>query len=270
MFTFDIAERFRVALLALSVTMFALVWPAPSHGADLHLVFGNDFMASNRLADDLYTGVLELEAVKGAYRFSLGENVFTDRQNELRFDETYFTVERGLPAVGNGRPQIEVGVVHVGEGLLGQSAQNTLHKWIGSDEVDLPYVDSSRFHPTLRLRFHRPLPVLRQLSFTALGEVYSAIDFKSHVSGGLHIHWPAFSFAAFNFGVGARYTTTDFAPLGPHVNGLAPTWEAGVVLSEKISVAWKYNEFGTEAQHFTLGYDLSWGKRNSKAQRSLN
>ncbi len=264
-----LASSFKAVFLA-ALTLITLVpWQAtPAVGSDLRLVFGNDFTASNRVEDDLYTGALALEIDRGAYRFSFGENVFTDRDNDLRFDETYLSVERELPSLGVWRSQVQVGVVHVGEGLLGQSAQNALHGLIGSEEVDLPYVESSRFHPTLRLRFHRPLPILRQLSFTTYGELYSAIDFKHHVSSGVHLRWPALSFATLEFGAGARYTATDFAPLDPHVGGLAATWEVGVIVFENIFLNWKYNEFGTEAQHFTLGYDLNW--KNKKVARSVS
>ena len=46
------------------------------------------------------------------------------------------------------------------------------------------------------------------------------------------------------------------------MGGLAPTWQAGVRLLESVTLIWSYNEFGTKAQHFTVGYDVR-GRRHS-------
>lgn len=248
--------RSRLWAVLTSLLLLATSAAPEARAEGARIVFANDFLTSNRLTDDLYTGALELELEIGRYQLTFGENVFTDSENGIRFDETFLGVERGLPAVGAWRSTVELGVMHVGRGLLGENAQNSLHRLIGSDQVDLPYVESNRFHPTLRLRFHRPLPYLRQLSLTAYGELYSAFDFRQHASGAVKVHWPRWSFASIIAGLGARYSTTSFEALEPRIGKLAPTWEVGIRFRNNMSVSWSYNDFGTESQHFAIGYDL--------------
>lgn len=239
----------------------------PAHAEDVRIVLANDFFTANN-TDDLYTGALALGFDLGQYRLSFGENIFTDRENEIRFDETYLGIERGLPDLGGWHSAVEVGVIHVGRGVLGQSTQNSLHRLIGDEEVDLPYVETDRYHPTLRLRFHRPLRDGHRLSMSAYGELFSAFDFRQHATTGVKVHWPGWSFASFNAGIGARYTTTSFEALKPRIETLAATWEAGVRFRNSMKLSWTYNEFGTKSQHFTLGYDVKWKRTWRHESRS--
>lgn len=249
----SLRSRSWVTLTGIGLLAASLAAPA---AAQLRIVTANDFLTSNRRADDLYTGAFSLEIAKGRYRFTAGEDIFTDSEKGLRFDETYFAVERGLPSRGAWRSSAQVGLVHVGEGLLGERAQNAVHRLIGNETVDLDYVDSNRLYPTLKLRFERPLISRRGLSLTSYTEAFSAIGFKEHAAAGLQVVWPALSSASFIAGFGARYSSARFEPLAPYMSGLAPAWQAGVRLLESTSLIWSYNEFGTKAQHFTLGYDV--------------
>lgn len=233
---------------------------APAGAENVRISFANDFLTSNPLADELYTGALQLDFDLGSYRLTFGENMFTDSENDVRFDETYLAIERDLPDFGPWRSTVQAGVVHVGRGLLGESAQNSLHRLIGDNEVDIAYVDSNRYHPTLRLRFHRPLRNWHRTSLSVHGEMYEAFDFKRHAQSGVTFHWPGRSFASFTAGLGARYTDTNFEALERRISSLAPTWEAGLRFRNSMSLSWTYNEFGTRSQHFTLGYDVAWKK----------
>ena len=152
--------EFKFASPWLSILILLIAVPAPPANAEeVRIVLANDFLTANN-ADDLYTGALALGFDLGRYCLHFGENIFTDRENEIRFDETYLAVERGLPDLGGWHASVELGVIHVGKGLLGQGTQNSLHRLIGDDEVDFPYVENDRLHPTLGLCFHRPLPDL--------------------------------------------------------------------------------------------------------------
>ncbi len=254
------------ALACIFTLSFLTLVGAPSAGAgDLRVVFANDFLTTNRLDDDLYTAALSIELDGGQYLFSFGENLFTDTENDVRFDETYFSVERALPSIGSWNVAAEVGAVHVGEGLLGQSAQNAFHSLIGDEEEDLSYVDSNRLYPTLRLRVQRPLPIYEKFLLTAHAEAYSAIGFKQHVAAGLWARLPSLPFATLTAGVGARYTSSEFEPLANRIERFSPTLAAELNFKNKMSVSWTYNEFGTKSEHFTIAYDV--GSKKSRAAR---
>ena len=257
-----------LALLAFALVAFLSAPPARATG--LRVVFANDFLTTNHFDDELYTGALAMELDKGPYRFAFGENMFTDSENDIRFDETYLSVERGLPALGEWQSSLEVGLIHVGKGLLGQSAQNAFHSVIGNEEVDLPYVESNRVHPTVRWRVHRLLPTLQRYALTLHGEVYSAVEFKQHVAGGLWMRFPEVGFATFTAGAGGRYTSASLAALKPRIERFAPTLEAGVRFRNNISLSWTYNEFGTKAEHFNIVYDIvSKKKRKAAAEQGV-
>ena len=258
----------RIFAFSVGFAMSAALFAPPAEARGLRVVFANDFLTTNRFDDELYTGALMLELDKGGYHFTFGENMFTDSENNVRFDETFLSVERALPPAGEWQTALEVGLIRVGEGLLGQSAQNAFHDLIGNEDVDLPYVDGNRVHATVRLRVYRPLPVLRDLSLTAHGEVFSAVEFKQHVAAGLWVRLPRVSFATFSAGVGGRYSSTEFEALESRIERFAPTFEAEVRFRNNMSISWTYNEFGTKAEHFTIAYDVAAKKQRLASERA--
>ncbi|MCP3961391.1 MAG: hypothetical protein GY719_26390 [bacterium] len=58
---------------------------------------------------------------------------------------------------------------------------------------------------------------------------------------------------------------SSFSKLDPHVGTLAPTWEAGLRFRNSMTLSWTFNELGTRAQHFTLGYDVKWRTGGARA-----
>lgn len=237
----------------------ALLIPVPARGTSLRIVTANDFLTKNKLSDDLYTAAIELEVTTRHSRVRFGENLFTDSERNLRFDETYVAVERPLREIWGWRASVEVGAIRVGKGLIGQSGQNLVHRVIGDDEVDLPYIDSNHVFPTLGVRFEQPLPSWHRLTLATEVELYSAFDFKQHAATSVRAHWPAFRSASLDFELGGRYSRSDFAPLKPRVARLAPTWEAAVTIYDRMIVSWNYNHYGTKSQHFVVKYDFRLG-----------
>lgn len=229
---------------------------APGHAGELRFVTDNDFLTSNPTDDDLYTFSVALEIDRGGYTFGLREVAFTDRQAHLRFDETYLSVGRPLPLPGAWRAYGEAGLVRVGRGLLGQDAQNALHRLIGDDEVHLTYISRSHIHPTVRLELHRSWAFTRNLTAGPYVEASTAPGFQSHAIAGIRTHWRPHPVARLQVLAGARFSHTAFDPLEPHVAGAAPVVEVGLTLHQRIVLSWSYNEYGTERQHLSLGYRI--------------
>ena len=237
---------------------FLLILPASAQsGGDIRFVLANDFLASNEKDDDLYTAALELEFPFRGYQIAFGVNIYTDRENDLRFDETYLTLRRNLQGFGPWYSSVGVGVVHVGEGLLGESAQNAIHRLTGDNERNIPYVESDRYHPTFELRAHRPLWLGSAVSASAWAEVYHAFDFQGHAASGVAVDWPFKEWVTLQAGVGARASWVDFEPLESRIDDFGPTWKFGFLLWEKVSLNWDYNNFGTRSQHFNVAYHIS-------------
>ena len=257
--------RFPVHRFHFWILLVTLMVVQPLQASDIRLVLANDFLASNRLDDDLYTGALVIDFDSGKNRIQFGENIFTDRENGLRFDETWISLERPLRHRGLWRSWVEVGVVHVGEGLLGESVHNALHRLIGDEEVHLEYVDVDKFHPTFRLRFERDLLFVQRVDLVAAADLYGAADFKQHVAVTVKARYPRYYNATFFGELGARYSASQLEVLDRRIADFAPTWEAGVLLYEQVSLSWNYNHFGTKAQHFNVVYHLPWGKKRDRA-----
>ncbi len=250
----------------LLLAFMAAVAPAR---ADIRLVIANDFLASNELNDDLYTGTFAVDYTLGRYLLTGGENIFTDAQNGLRFDETYLHLGRAIQSVGGWQPRVELGLVHVGRGLLGERAQNAIHRLIGDDEVHLEYVDGSRLYPTVRLSASRPLPLLRRYALTLHADVASAVGFKDHAFATVSASLPVHPAVRIDLDLGARYSHASFDALEPRIREWGPTWEAGLTLRERISFSWNYNHFGTGSQHFNVVYRIRWGRAKKPNQDGI-
>lgn len=73
---------------------------APVDAVELALTTANDPVSGNRKEDDLYTAALGFDIEATSFRLALGERMFTDREQGVRFDETYLEVtdEIGPPS----------------------------------------------------------------------------------------------------------------------------------------------------------------------------
>lgn len=249
-----------VAGLALGI---ALLLVPQARGVELRLTLDNDFLTKNALEDDLYTAAFGLRVLEGRHELLFSESTFTDSTNRIRFDETYFSFGTPLRRVGPWNSFVELGLVHVGRGLLGQEAQNAFHRLIGDTEVDLPYVTSSHLHPTLKLQLLRELAPARRLSLMAKGEIYKAFDFKEHAIVSLTVLCDISVPLSLEAEVGARFSSTEYEPLKTWVRGSGLMWEVAVRLPTNVSFAWNYNQFGTKNQHFRIDYHWRVGKRGA-------
>ncbi|MEM6454983.1 MAG: hypothetical protein AAF772_07800 [Acidobacteriota bacterium] len=232
-------------------------------GVALQLTTSNDFVAGNARTDDLYTADLGIDLRRGAWTLRLGERMFTDRERDLRFDETSALVTRDLRlgAAGDLWLQLGLGAVHVGEGVLGEDVQNALHRVIGADEVHLSYLDPNRWHARLTAGVARPLTWARALGSDALvasAHLDVAPDLRSTAKVDLRSHWQLTGDVALQAAVGARADRVDFAPLARRVEDAGPTAQLSVMW-QRLSLTWSHNRYGTASNHLRLGYRFAIG-----------
>jgi len=225
--------------------------------SETELVFtlANDLLTATRYVDDVYTSGIGLAGSRRAYTYAFYENMFTDRGAGIRFDETDLTVSRRLPEFRGWRSQVGLGAVHVGKGVFGESFQNLVHRILNIDERELEYVDSG-WHATADFQTRRDFPWGDRRTVSPWFQLHGAFGFKWHVAAGGALDWrwkP--NWLVFGH-LGARYSGTDFLPLSPWVDGLAPTAEAGIRYKKFLTFAYTYNEFGTEDQHSR--FDFRW------------
>lgn len=225
---------------------------APASAFDLHLTIANDPIVGGAAGDDLYTAGLAVEVQRGFGHFSFGERMFTDREAGQRFDETYLAAHQRLAAWGSWQPTVGFGVLHIGEGLLGQPVQNRIHEAIGSDLLDLDYISRSRYFGELFARLERSdLLGHGRLVKTAV-ELRAAPGFRSWLRAmttyeapfGRHFSWRA--------GLGVHAEEAELPLLERHVESLAPAGELGIAW-RSLTLLWSYNELGTATSHLTLG-----------------
>lgn len=247
-------ERRTGAWPALLVVLATALAPARGIAGEVRFETDNDFLTSNPEDDDLYTFSLAFAWEWGGQMVRLRENAFTDKEAGLRFDETYLTLARELPLRGGWRGSAELGFVHVGRGLFGQSIQNGLHRAIGSREVDLDYAEPARFHPWALLNFDRHTMRGRRLAFGPRFTVSAAPGFHSFAMAGFRLEWDAPGVLAFAPTLGARLSDTVFEPLEPHVSGVALYGSLEVAVWDRLIARWSYNAYGTERQHVALAW----------------
>jgi hypothetical protein len=256
------ARRLAALVVAAGVTALA----PRAHALELRLTTGNDLLTGSSTKDDLYTFAVGLELERGDYTVALRENAFTDRQAGLRFDETYLTLGRFLPGLRAWSVYAEAGVVHVGHGLFGASAQNTVHRFIGDDEVELPY-DGASTHARLGLTAERAFALAGNLEVGPRFEVDTVPGLRSHAVLAAQARWRPRAAVAVDLLLGGRFTDASFASLEPHLATSAPTARVGVVLKDRISLAWTYNDYGDEREHLSVGYRIAAGRRGSTPPR---
>ncbi len=244
------------AALAAAVTI-------PAQAIDLRLATENDFLTGDN-RDDLYTFSVALAAEQGPYRLTFRESAFTDREADRRFDETHLTVGRAVPGLGEWSLYAEVGAVHVGRGLLGESTQNALHRFLDEEELDLRYL-GSRFHPSLGVEAERTFALAGDLDLGPRLEAESIPGFRSHAALGAQGRWQASAVLTLHLFAGARWSEASLELLDRHLASLAPIARLGVVFRDRLFVSWTYNEYGDEREHFSVG--IRTGLSRTRAER---
>lgn len=248
-------SRLRKAAAFVVALTFAVFSPR-AEAADLHLTIANDPVAGSSRPDDLYTSDLGVELSFERVRVVAGERMFTDRERALRFDETYLSVSTDLPELAGWEGEASAGVLRVGRGLLGQSAQNEVHDWIGSGEVLLPYIGGDHYYPTLGASLSRPLGGPGRFHLQGETEAFAAPGFRSWLRAGIAAERPLGRDFSVRLGAGARIDHVESSWLGERVADFAPTFEVGLAW-RPIVLLYRYNEYGTRSGHLTLGVHVT-------------
>jgi len=225
-------------------------------GTDLTLFSLNDFGTFTPHHDDLYTSSLGLSIATGPVSCGMVENMFTDRTNETRFDESHLTVSGDLPPIDGWQMAAEVGLVRVGTGLFGQEFQNRIHGALGRPALQLTYIDGVSWHGALRFEAAREFPVGQRLTVGPRFELADAFGFKAHALAGATLRWEKNHRLVVQGTAGARYSTAELDALSPWINGLAPAGGLEMIYRDLLSVSYTYNAFGTEDHHWYVG--LGW------------
>lgn len=245
----------RWTLIALG--LFGLV--APAGAAELpggvRLTLADDLVSGNDHPDDLYTAELRLDVPVGGRTVRLGERMFTRRELGRRFDETYLDVDLFRGVVAAWELEARAGLQRTGHGLLGVSAQNRIHRVVGSEAVHLEYVDDDDWYATAALTASRELSGGgRTLAWTRV-EAYAAPGFRQWVRGGLVAERAFANGLVVRGGAGLMWNRTQNELLAGAVARSAPTAEIGVA-RDRWSLRWTYNDAGTKAGAVTLGVRL--------------
>ncbi len=257
------AAWLRLPVLLILLLLAALAPPARAQG--IRFSTGNDLLTDQRAEDDLYTFSVALQAERGTYTFALRENAFTDRAAGLRFDETYLSVGRAFAGPRSWQLYGEAGLVHIGHGLFGQGAQNTVHRLLGQDEVELRYQDS-RLRPRLALVAERAFAVADGLTLGPRIELDAVPGLRSFAVVGAQLLWQPSRRFALQVLAGGRASHASFDPLEAHLAELAAAARVELALAERIYLAWAYNDYGDEREHLTIGYRVGGGARGRARQ----
>jgi len=136
---------------------------------------------------------------------------------------------------------------------VGQSAQNTIHRWVGSDQEDLDYAADHRFYPLAKAVLARPLDLSSNLgTVVARVEAVAAPGFHSSLRAGLETDRPLGAGFDLLVGLAGVLHDVDSDLLGDVVASSGVAWR-------NVSVILSHNAYGTEAQHLTLGYRFDMG-----------
>jgi hypothetical protein len=220
--------------------------------AELRLETENDLLSKSATPDDLYTFSFAAAVEQGPLLFSLRENAFTDRAAGIRFDETYLSVGRSLAWRGFALSG-EIGVAHVGKGLLGQGAQNTVHRWIDDDQVYLRY-GSGSLHPHAAFVVQRPLATTAVGDFAAIADADVTPGLKSVGFVGARAVLAPRAPVSVDVAAGARFAHASLESLEPHLERAAPAVRISILLRGSVYVSWSVNQFGDGREHLSAGY----------------
>ena len=237
------------ALLVASATV-------PAAAQDVTLILENDPAQGNSRPDDLYTSSLTIHAElsRGTLRF--GERMFTDRQRALRFDESWITYTSPSVNVGAWHAEAGAGVIRIGRGFIGDRAQNVLHEWIGSELLDLPYIENSATFVTAELRAQRSLGSFAGADWSSHAEAFGSPAFRSWVRGGIAADRHLGRGFVLRAGIGARTDRAEERYFGDTIARTGATGEVAVAW-RSVAVRWTFNEHGTNTPNISIGYSTS-------------
>lgn len=229
---------------------------------------GNDFLSGNSRSDDLYTAgigfTLELDRDQPANRplgrrfVSIEENIFTDREADRRFDETWLLFGRRLRGDA-WQADVVVGGVRAGRGLFGEDAQNLVHRLIGDDEVHLRYVERDRHFAVFGARIRSNLLDGPRGVLTARAEARLASEFQNFARVAVDARLRIRPWLDGIASLGARVSHASYGPLRPWIETVALTAELGVLFKDRLEFTWTHNEFGTGLGHINLSARLPLG-----------
>jgi len=241
---------------------------------EFRLEFTNDDLSGSTYPDDLYSfgGALGLAGKR--YGLRLEERGFTDKIEEIRFDETYLVALRRFDRFEGARfpgwyGEVSFGVVRVGRGLIGESVQNEVHSWIGDELVEADYVTTNDLHPHLALAASGPVPGVSLGSssvFSAMEawvQIESSPGFRSTAAIGLSKNGPEVGLFRFEGSLGARWTGTQLGALGPWIEELAPTVILTTYFRQRYRLTWSYNAYGTGDLHWHFGFATPLRRRSA-------
>jgi hypothetical protein len=230
-----------------------LVAAPDGKAGELRLTLANDPISGNERSDDLYTSALDLDISVGDRHILFTERMFTNREEGLRFDET----EAGLAllpvTIGEWEARPEVGLLHVGRGLLGQDVQNDVHRLTGSDPVDLDYVAENELYPTAAVTAVRPLGRAAGLPLRLELESRLAPGFRSTAEARIAARRNLSRGFAFEISAGARADYVESHLLERVVDEFGPT--AAVTVGWRgVTISLEHNEYGTRSNHVSIGW----------------
>ena len=246
-----VSRRWVAGLLAPALGLFLLLPRLVAQ--EVSFATENDVFTHSPTPDDLYTFSIATAVDLGAYRIGLRENAFTDRAAGIRFDETYLGVGRELPIAGSWMLRAEAGVVRVGRGLFGQGTQNAVHRWIGSDQVELRYLPTS-LHPRVALHGERWYWVAPSLEVAPTFAAEAVPGLRYQASVGVRGRWQPASGLYLDLLVGVRADRVPLDALSRHVDAGGALAKLEVVVARRVFVSWSVNEYGDEREHVGLGY----------------
>jgi hypothetical protein len=252
-----------ILLLALWTALGAAATPVEAQPLEIELTTSNDIVSEQ---DDLYTAELALGFTRRGWHLTMGERLFTDRRRGLRFDETYARLGHPLPELGRWRSELDLGALHVGNGLGGEALQNSVHRVVGSDELDLAYPEDDRWFPTAALAAERPLLDGARGHAELLAEMAMAPGRLSRFRVELAAERPLGRRLAVHARLGAAAHHVETGLLGDRVADFGPTARLGVAYRQ-LAVEWIYNEYGTETGHMVIAYRARGGERGPGGRR---
>lgn len=238
-----------VGAIALTV---ALLSGSQAIATGIDITTSNDILGDNPVEDDLYTASLAIDFKFRLHSLQFRENIFTDRDAGLRFDETSLSVELATRDLGGWKLHPRVGALQVGSGLLGEEVQNSLHDLIGSREVDLDYPADNEHFALVNLSFERPTPAGARLFLIPTLELDSAPRFKSHLKASMRSRLTlSRSLQLFNE-LGYRVTESDHTILAPHIREDDLVYDVTLGMFRTVYLSYSHNRFGVGQRHLRL------------------
>jgi hypothetical protein len=243
-------RRLRFLLLTFALS---LAFASASGAQTLMFRTENDIFSTQPARDDLHTFATALEIEGGATLYALREEAFTDREAGVRFDETQLSFGRALPRFGAWGTYGEAGIVRVGEGLFGQETQNEIHRALGSETVELPYLDPS-LHARLALAVERSFRSGRAFTVGPRVELEWVSNLRAHAVVAAQALLDPLPNLELHLLAGGRWSDASLEALARHTKPFDAVVRIGVTAFERIVLAWSYNDHGDGRTHLSVGY----------------